>query len=92
MEHFKCFFIPRLNVIVGGGEKKVVTGGADSTIIIWKDTTEEKLEQARVVAQERVLGEQKLSNLMYLKDFEGALELSLVLNRPHSALKSLEGN
>jgi U3 small nucleolar RNA-associated protein 13 len=77
--------------LVGSNEKRVVTGGADSTLVVWKDTTEEKQEEARVTSQERILGEQRLANFMHSRDFDSALELALILNRPHSALKSIEG-
>lgn len=68
-----------------------MTGGADSTLVVWRDTTVEKQEESRTSVQERLLGEQKLSNLMHSRNFEAALEVALALNRPHAALKSVEG-
>ncbi|KAF4516821.1 hypothetical protein B566_EDAN006215 [Ephemera danica] len=76
--------------IIGSNEKRFVTGGADSKIVIWKDTTVEHKEAEIKAHQEKVIGEQRLANLMQAEEYDEALELALKLNRPNNALKVVE--
>jgi hypothetical protein len=77
--------------VVASDDKHFVTGAADSTIVKWKDTTAERQENERAAQTEKLLGEQRLANLIQAKEFDTALELAIKLNRPRNALKVIEG-
>lgn len=65
----------------------IVSGGADSRLIVWTDITKEREDEKRKAEEENVLMEQKLSNHLRFKEYEQALELALKLDKPHMALK-----
>jgi len=67
----------------------IVSGGADSRLIVWTDITKEREDEKRKAEEENVLMEQKLSNHLRFKEYEQALELALKLDKPHMALKVL---
>jgi U3 small nucleolar RNA-associated protein 13 len=69
--------------------KRMISGGADSQIVIWKDTTRE-MEQARMaVEEEAILVDQQLANYLRRKEYGDALKISLERDKPHHALKIL---
>lgn len=77
-------------IAISKSEDKLITGGSDSQLIIWKDVTEEKkLEEVRKL-QEKALMEQQLANLMQADDLLNALKLALTLDRPATVLKIIQ--
>ena len=63
------------------------SGGADSTISVWKDTTKEQDDAAREAEEKNILMEQKLSNHLRNKQYEEALEIALKLDKPNQVLR-----
>lgn len=78
------------DTLVKGDETTLVTGGGDSKFVFWSDTTIEKHEKARKDAENRLLEDQNLSNLMHQKLYDRALELALRLERPNTVLKIVQ--
>ena len=64
-----------------------VSGGADSRIIVWNDTTKELEDSKRKEEERNVLMEQRLSNHLRFKEFHKAFEIALELDKPRQALK-----
>jgi U3 small nucleolar RNA-associated protein 13 len=71
-------------------ENRLATGGADSTILIWKDVTEEEQEEERKKQETFQLQEQELLNLLLQKRFAKALGLAIVLDQPFRALNIIK--
>lgn len=67
---------------VSKDEKRVLSGGADGRLVIWKDVTEEKREGVLVQRQEILLKEQELSNFLKEKKWKKALGLAILLDKP----------
>jgi U3 small nucleolar RNA-associated protein 13 len=67
----------------------LVSGGADSTLRAFRDTTQELDEQRRQEEEQNILMEQKLANHLRFKEYEHALELALTMDKPRQALKVL---
>lgn len=67
----------------------LVSGGADSRIIVWEDTTQAEEEAKRATSEQNIMMEQKLANHLRHKEFEQALEIALELEKPMQALKVL---
>lgn len=76
---------------VKSDESGFITGGSDSTLIKWKDITEEKKQQRQKEMEELALEEQKLSNYIQSDQLLKALKLSLKLNRPAQTLRIIQG-
>eukprot|EP00956_Cyclotella_meneghiniana_P014538 scaffold21808_cov29-Cyclotella_meneghiniana.AAC.1 len=66
------------------------SGGADSKIAVWRDTTREQDDAAREAEENNILMEQKLSNHLRNKRFEEALEIALKLEKPNQVLRRME--
>lgn len=72
-------------------EKRFITGGSDSLLIVWRDSTEEKRE-ASVKAQEEIISkEQLLTNLLNSQQLFAALGLALSLDKPYKVLSIIKG-
>lgn len=71
---------------VSANESTIVTGGADSTLVTWKDVTEEKKKSALEEKEKLALQEQQLANLIHNNELLKALKLALRLQRPHQCL------
>lgn len=69
--------------------KTLVSGGADSRLVVWEDTTQAEEEAKRVTEEQNIMMEQKLANHLRHKEFEQALEIALELEKPMKALKVL---
>ncbi|XP_033022978.1 transducin beta-like protein 3 [Lacerta agilis] len=67
-------------------DNALVTGSADSRVLLWKDVTQIELEEEQVKQEEQILKEQKLSNLLHKKRYLKALGLAISLDRPHTVL------
>jgi hypothetical protein len=63
------------------------SGGADSKIAVWRDTTKERDDAAREAEENNILMEQKLSNHLRNKRYEEALEIALKLDKPNQVLR-----
>ena len=63
------------------------SGGADSKIAVWRDTTREQDDTAREAEELNILMEQKLSNHLRNKQYEEALEIALKLEKPNQVLR-----
>jgi U3 small nucleolar RNA-associated protein 13 len=66
-----------------------VSGGGDSRIVVWNDTTQEEDNMKRATEEQNILMEQKLANHLRYKEYEQALEIALQLEKPMQALKVL---
>lgn len=71
-------------------ESTIVSGGADSRIIFWKDKTVETHLEELKANQEKVEQEQHLANLLKAEKLLPALQYAIKLNRPLQVLKIIE--
>ena len=61
----------------------MVTGGADSTLVVWRDVTAAEEEKTLGEQEALVLKEQELSNVLRAKDFKRAVWLAMDLDKPY---------
>jgi bisphosphoglycerate-dependent phosphoglycerate mutase len=61
---------------------KVITGSADSVIVVWKDYTLTEQKENNVKQKQRVLQEQELSNCLREKNYKRAVSLAFTLEQP----------
>jgi U3 small nucleolar RNA-associated protein 13 len=74
---------------LAAGGKELVSGGADSQLVVWEDTTKE-VESAKLAEEEEaILMDQRLANHLRHKEYGQALELSLERDKPRQSLKVL---
>ncbi|KAJ2583323.1 Transducin (beta)-like 3, partial [Coemansia sp. RSA 1804] len=71
-------------------ERFVATGGADSTIHIWRDTTQDEIDRLHVEEARTLEQQQALDNFLYAKDYRNAITLALSLDQPHRLLSILQ--
>ena len=69
--------------------KMCVTGGADSSLKVFYDTTIELEEQNNLEQERMILMEQKLANHLRFKEFDHAFNLALEMDKPRQTLKVL---
>jgi U3 small nucleolar RNA-associated protein 13 len=67
----------------------LVSGGADSRIVVWEDTTAQQEAEAHAQRAENVLLDQQMANHLRHKEFEKALEIALTMNKPLQTQKVL---
>ena len=67
----------------------LVSGGADSQIVVWEDTTQQVEDETRATEEKSILLEQRLANHLRYKEYDQALGLALELNKPRQVLKVL---
>ncbi len=60
----------------------LVSGGGDSVVTFWKDTTSATLAASAAASTERVEQEQKLQNFIHKGSYREAITLALQLNHP----------
>ena len=72
---------------VSKSEKTIVTGAADSTIKFWRDITEQTICKQEKEEENKIQNEQEMLNLIQQKQFDKAVELAIMLDHPHRALK-----
>ncbi|KAH7132114.1 small nucleolar ribonucleoprotein complex subunit [Dendryphion nanum] len=60
----------------------LVSGGGDSIITFWEDTTSSTLEAATTAATERVELDQRLQNFTYAGNYREAITLALQMDQP----------
>lgn len=85
-----CNSYSLLYCAVSSEEDKLVTGGADSQLVVWKDVTEETLAKQLEDRHQRALQDQELANLMHHGDLLPALKLALTLERPATVLNIVQ--
>ncbi len=66
---------------------RVVSGGVDSVINVWRDTTAEEEEFAAKGREEAILQDQELQNCMRASEYAKALDLGFRLNRPRQVFQ-----
>ncbi|PAV72275.1 hypothetical protein WR25_00080 [Diploscapter pachys] len=66
------------------------TAGGDGKMVIWKDVTEEKIEEENRKRRKQVEQEQTLHNLLEQNRFQDALDYALELARPACAYKVID--
>mmetsp|Transcript_7549 Transcript_7549/g.22069 ORF Transcript_7549/g.22069 Transcript_7549/m.22069 type:complete len:1079 (+) Transcript_7549:194-3430(+) len=67
----------------------VVSGAADSRILVWEDTTAQLEDEERAQEAERILLDQKMANHLRHKEYDKALDIALQVDKPRQALKIL---
>ena len=67
----------------------MISGGADSQLLVWNDTTTEAEDAKRAEKEEAILMDQRLANHLRHKEFSQALNIALNLDKPRLALKVL---
>jgi U3 small nucleolar RNA-associated protein 13 len=67
----------------------VVSGAADSKILVWQDTTAQLEDEERAEEAERILLDQKMVNHLRHKEYDKALDIALQVDKPRQALKVL---
>jgi len=68
----------------------IVTGGTDSRLVVWHDRTEEMRITEAAARQTKQLQDQQLQNLLQNEQLLPALKMSIVLERPNTALKIIQ--
>ena len=63
------------------------TGGADSKIAVWRDTTKDRDDAVKEVEEQNIMMEQQLSNHLRRKNYEQALDVALELDKPNQVLR-----
>lgn len=69
----------------------LVSGGGDSIVTFWKDTTSATIAATAAASTERVEQEQKLQNYIHKGSYREAITLALQLNHPARLLALLQG-
>jgi len=68
----------------------VVSGGGDSVVTFWKDTSTETAAKTSAAATQRVEQDQELQNYIHRGNFQKAITLALALNHPARLLSLLQ--
>jgi len=74
----------------GGPPVRAITGGGDSTLVLWEDCTQIVESQKKKDDEEKVLIEQKLDNSLAKKDYHKALLLAFALGHRGKALEIID--
>lgn len=69
----------------------LVSGGGDSTVTFWKDTTSATVAASAAESTARVEQEQLLQNHIHQRNYRDAITLALQLNHPARLLALLQG-
>ncbi len=69
----------------------IVSGGGDSVVTFWKDTTSNTMAVTAAASTERVEQEQQLLNYMHTGSYREAIILALTLRHPARLLSLFEG-
>jgi len=68
----------------------IITGGTDSRLVVWHDRTEEEKIAEAAALQTKELQNQQLQNLLQKEQLLPALRMSILLERPNTALKIIQ--
>jgi U3 small nucleolar RNA-associated protein 13 len=71
------------------GKDLLVSGGADSKLLVWEDTTAILDEEERAQKAEGILLDQKMENHLRHKEYHKALEIALKVDKPMQTYKVL---
>ena len=63
-------------------ESEITTGSADSVVRVWTDNTQQEIDEDIQQQAEQLEQEQELSNMLYKKDYTGAVRMCLKLDQP----------
>ncbi|EDO32893.1 predicted protein [Nematostella vectensis] len=77
-------------IAVNKSQNAFCSGGADSAITLWKDVTQEERHKAQQEAEDVILKEQKLSNLVHDKRYSEAISLAISLEKPFRVLNVIK--
>ena len=69
----------------------LISGGSDSNLVLWRDVTQKRQDEAEEARQKLVLQEQELANLVKSDQLLAALKLALSLDRPLQVLRIIKG-
>ena len=69
----------------------IVSGGGDSVVTFWKDTSIETAAKTSAAATQRVEQDQELQNYIHRGNYREAITLALALNHPARLLSLLQG-
>lgn len=72
-----------------GGRPVMVSGGGDSRLVVWHDTTVQEAQAKQQEVHENILLDQKLANHLRRKEYGEALEIALRRDKPLHVLKVL---
>jgi U3 small nucleolar RNA-associated protein 13 len=78
------------SMVLTQAEDQLITGGADSRLIFWRNVTDEEREAQRQAAERRTLAEQQLHNSIVARDWSRALKLALNLKYSHQLYTVLD--
>lgn len=67
----------------------LISGGGDSKLLVWEDTTKEVAAAKQAEEEEAILMDQKLANHLRHKEFTQALDIALKREKPQLTLKVL---
>ena len=70
--------------------RMLVSGGGDSVVTFWKDTSSETAGKTRAAATQRVEQDQELQNHIHQANYREAITLALALNHPARLLSLLQ--
>lgn len=73
--------------VVDPAGSQLITGGADSRLICWKDITEEIEEKKIELKRKEIELNQDLENFIRLKDYRSVIRLLIKLDKPVKLLK-----
>lgn len=76
---------------VNPSTKTLISGGGDSVITFWEDTTDATMEAAATQEAERVEQDQRLQNFVFAGNYREAITLALQLNQPARLLSLFKG-
>ncbi|PAV79906.1 hypothetical protein WR25_02816 [Diploscapter pachys] len=85
-----CAVFQIWSVAPNSARNEFATAGGDGKMVIWKDVTEEKIEEENKKRRKQVEQEQTLHNLLEQNRFQDALDYALELARPACAYKVID--
>jgi len=70
--------------------EQVVTGGADSLLLVWKDVTTDENDKKIEEEEEKILKNQELDDAQRAGDYIKAAQLALKLNHPYRLMRLIQ--
>ncbi len=71
-------------------ESRMLTGGADSTLIVWEDATVSHQLEDNKMRQDKLVKKQRLINCFRNKEYHEAVRLALDLEQPRNTMSVFE--